>query len=138
MPESPAEPAAGPAAPAAAAGTVQPAAARRRLAASLLGAALLVAALLFLARELIAARVPEHRAALESLIREQTGLEVTFSQLTVRWGWYGPEAVFHRVALGEAGAPALLRAPELSVEPGRLAHGAQRTSRGRAHHASQS
>jgi len=66
---------------------VQPAGARRRLAASLLGAALLVAALLFLARELIAARVPEHRAALEALIREQTGLEVTFSQLTVRWGW---------------------------------------------------
>ena len=115
MPESPAEPAAGPAAPAAAAGAVQPAGARRRLAASLLGATLLVAALLFLARELIAARVPEHRAALEALIREQTGLEVTFSQLTVRWGWYGPEAVFHRVALGEAGAPALLRAPELSV-----------------------
>ena len=115
MPESPAEPVAGPAAVLAAAGPVQPAPARWRLVAAVLGGLALLVALAVIARELIAARVPQHRAALEELIRHETGLEVSFSQLSVRWGWYGPEAVFHRVALGELGAPALLRAPELSV-----------------------
>jgi uncharacterized protein YhdP len=64
---------------------------------------------------MIAARVPQHRAALEDLIRHETGLELTFSELTVRWGWYGPEAVFHHVTLAETGAPTLLRASELVV-----------------------
>ena len=90
------EPAAGPAAASAAAGALQPA---RRAAALALAAcsarALLAGGAAVPRARLIAARVPEHRAALEQLIREQTGLEVTFSQLTVRWGWYGPEAVFH-------------------------------------------
>jgi len=60
--------------------------------------------------------VPQHRAALEELIRQQTGLNVSFSELGVRWGWYGPEAVFHGVVLAEpAGRGALLRAPQLIV-----------------------
>lgn len=115
MPESPAEPVAGPAAEVAAAGPLQPAPSRWRLVAGILGGLLLLLALAVIAGELIAARVPQHRAALEELIRHETGLEVSFSQLSVRWGWYGPEAVFYRVALGEFGAPPLLRAPELSV-----------------------
>ncbi len=70
----------------------------------------------FLGYELALARVPEHRATLERLLRAQTGLDVRFSQLGVRWGWYGPEAVFRDVELGEPGrARVLLRAPELTV-----------------------
>jgi uncharacterized protein YhdP len=88
---------------------------RVRLLAALIGAVLALAALLIGGRELIAARVPQHRAALEELIRHETGLEVTFSRLSVRWGWYGPEAVFHAVTLGEREAPAFLRATELVV-----------------------
>ena len=43
-------------------------------------------------------------------------LEVRFRSLAVRWGWYGPEAVFQDVELGEPGrAGVLLRAPRLSV-----------------------
>src|SRR5476651_1594429 len=69
-----------------------------------------------LAYQLTAARVPEHRAALERLVRAQTGLDLRFEELGLRWGWYGPEAVFSRVELGEPGrANALLRAPELIV-----------------------
>ena len=83
--------------------------------AALLGGALLLAALLILGRELIAAQVPQHRAALEEFIRHETGLEITFSRLSVRWGWYGPEAVFDSVALGEPAAPAVLRAAQLIV-----------------------
>jgi len=84
--------------------------------AALLGGALLLAALLILGRELIAAQVPQHRAALEEFIRHETGLEITFSRLSVRWGWYGPEAVFHSVVLGEpGGAGPLLSAPQLVV-----------------------
>jgi uncharacterized protein YhdP len=86
-----------------------------RLLGTLLGAALALALLLLIARELIAARVPEHRAALEQLIREQTGLQITFGRLALRWGWYGPEAVFRDVTLGEAGGAALLHATELTV-----------------------
>ena len=44
------------------------------------------------------ARVPQHRAALERQVRAQTGLDVRFNELGVRLGWYGPEAVFRRVA----------------------------------------
>src|SRR4029077_9955915 len=83
--------------------------------AALLGGALLLAALLILGRELIAAQVPQHRAALEEFIRHETGLEITFSRLSVRWGWYGPEAVFDSAALGEPRAPAVLRAAQVVV-----------------------
>jgi uncharacterized protein YhdP len=71
---------------------------------------------LLAAYELAAARVPQHRAALEELIRYQTGLEVRFTGLRVRWGWYGPEALFEDVELGEPqGRGMLLRAPRLIV-----------------------
>jgi uncharacterized protein YhdP len=89
----------------------------------------LLAAFMVLAYQLAAARVPEHRAALERLVRAQTGLDLRFEELGLRWGWYGPEALFTRVELGEPGrAQALLRAPELvvafdawgSVQSGRL------------------
>src|SRR4051812_29455978 len=81
----------------------------------LLGMGALFTLILF-AYELARARVPQHRAALERLVRGQTGLDVRFTELGLRWGWYGPEAVFHRVELDEPGnAEALLRAPELVV-----------------------
>ena len=86
-----------------------------RLVTTFLGAALALALLLIVARELIAARVPEHRAALEQLLREQTGLEISFGRLALRWGWYGPEAVFRDVTLGEAGGATLLHAAQLTV-----------------------
>jgi uncharacterized protein YhdP len=86
-----------------------------RLLSTVLAAALALTLLLILARELIAARVPEHRAALEQLLREQTGLELTFGRLAVRWGWYGPEARLRNVTLGEPGEPPLLSAAELTV-----------------------
>lgn len=75
-------------------------------------AALLI--VVVLAYQLALARVPEHRATLERLLHSQTGLDVRFSQLGVRWGWYGPEAVFRNVELGEP-RQVLLRAPELTV-----------------------
>jgi uncharacterized protein YhdP len=82
--------------------------------------ALAVACALFLlllaAYELAAARVPQHRAALEQLIRHQTGLEIRFAALAVRWGWYGPEARFEDVELGERPGDGLrLRAHRLIV-----------------------
>jgi uncharacterized protein YhdP len=77
----------------------------------------LLAGFIILGYQLTAARVPEHRAALERLVRAQTGLDLRFQELGLRWGWYGPEAVFSRVELGEPGrAHVLLRAPELIVE----------------------
>ena len=79
-------------------------------------AAVLVAAGL-IAWTLALARMPQHRAALEELIHSQTGLEVRFSELGLRWGWYGPEAVFRGVELAEPGAAGvLLRAPTLLVD----------------------
>src|SRR3569833_1248764 len=75
-----------------------------------------VFALVFFAYELALSRVPQHRAALERLVRSQTGLDVRFTELGLRWGWYGPEAVFRHVELDEPGSSeALLRAPELVV-----------------------
>ena len=69
-----------------------------------------------LAYELALARVPQHRARLERLVRAHTGLDVRFNELNLRWGWYGPEAVFHRVELGEPGrSNVLVRAPQLIV-----------------------
>lgn len=74
-----------------------------------------LAALLLLGAQLISARIPEQRAALEQLLREETGLEVTFQALTVHWGWYGPEARFHEVTLAPPGQPPLLHATRLAV-----------------------
>lgn len=69
-----------------------------------------------LAYELALAKVPQHRARLERLVRAHTGLDVRFNELNLRWGWYGPEAVFHRVELGEPGhSDVLVRAPQLIV-----------------------
>jgi uncharacterized protein YhdP len=69
-----------------------------------------------LAYQLALARVPQHRAVLERLVQSQTGLDVRFGELGLRWGWYGPEAVFRRVELSEPGQPnVLLRAPQLTV-----------------------
>ncbi len=75
----------------------------------------LVVATVVLAFAMIAARVPQHRAALEQLIRRETGLELSFSGLSVRWGWYGPEAVFHDISVGAARPGPALHAPELIV-----------------------
>jgi len=81
-----------------------------------LAGTVLPAAAAVLAYALAAARVPEQRAALEQLLRAETGLEVRFSELALRWGWYGPEAVFRGVQLGESGeARTLLTAPQLVV-----------------------
>jgi uncharacterized protein YhdP len=114
--ETPAQPATGPGALSAAAAAARPAGAHLRLALVLIGAAALLLAALLMAYELARARVPQHRAALEDLIRHETGLQVRFSELSVRWGWYGPEAIFHNVELGEPGTRAsLLRAPRLIV-----------------------
>src|ERR1700758_4589183 len=113
---APLEPATGPVAPGAGGAEARPARRRLLLAASALSGTLILGAVIVIAWELAAARVPQHRAALEQLIREQTGLDVTFSELSVRWGWYGPEAVFDRVVLGErGGGGSLLRAPRLVV-----------------------
>jgi len=90
----------------------------RYLGCALLGSAALAlfAGFMVLAYQLTAARVPQNRAALEHLVRAQTGLDLRFDELGLRWGWYGPEAVFSRVELGEPGrANVLLRAPELVV-----------------------
>jgi len=110
----PADAAAGTDAPAA----VQPGAARahtlvRVTLITLAGVALLVTVALF-TYALAAARVPQQRATLENLLHAETGLDVRFSELRLRWGWYGPEAVFEGVELHEPGAArALLTAPEL-------------------------
>jgi len=79
-----------------------------------LATAVALAALALFAYALAAARVPQYRATLESLVRAETGLDVRFSALSLRWGWYGPEAVFQDVELRERGAATLLlRAPQL-------------------------
>ena len=110
----PADSAAGTDAPAAG----QPGAARARtlvrvLLITLAGATLLATVILF-TYAIAAARVPEHRATLETLVHAETGLDVRFSELRLRWGWYGPEAVFQGVELHEPGeARALLTAPQL-------------------------
>jgi uncharacterized protein YhdP len=66
--------------------------------------------------QLALARIPEHRAALERLVRARTGLDVRFNELGLRWGWYGPEIVFSSVELGEPGRSSmLLRAGALIV-----------------------
>ena len=110
-----------------------------RLALVALGGVLALLLTAVLAYQLAAARVPQHRAALEELIRHETGLEVSFSELSVRWGWYGPEAVFHGVELGEPeAAQRLLRAPRLIVglDPWRMVRSG--AAGGRPHHAGES
>ncbi len=107
----------------AAAGTDAPAAAQpgaprartlvRVMLITLAGVSLLATVALF-TYALAAARVPQHRATLENLVHAETGLDVRFSELRLRWGWYGPEAVFEGVELHEPGeARTLLTAPEL-------------------------
>ncbi len=87
-----------------------------RVAALVMAGALVFFGIVLLAYELAVARVPQHRAALERLVRAQTGLDIRFDELGLRWGWYGPEAVFRRVELGELQRyTVLLRAPELVV-----------------------
>jgi uncharacterized protein YhdP len=87
-----------------------------RLALWLASAAAALLAVVLVGYELALARVPEHRAALERLIKSQTGLDLRFSELGLRWGWYGPEAVFRRVELGEPGSlRPLVRTSELIV-----------------------
>ena len=79
-----------------------------------LAAASLLATMALLTYALAAASVPERRATLENLVHAETGLDVRFSELRLRWGWYGPEAVFRRVELREPGAARpLLTAPQL-------------------------
>jgi uncharacterized protein YhdP len=84
-----------------------------------LGAGVTVLTLLimmWLVYELAAERLPRHRAALEHLVREQTHLDLRFAELQLRWGWYGPEAVFRDVELGVPMAgTVLVRAPQLIV-----------------------
>lgn len=110
----PADSAAGTDAPAA----VQPGEVRARtlvrvMLVTLAGTSLLATVILF-TYALAAARVPEHRATLETLVHAETGLDVRFSELKLRWGWYGPEAVFQSIELHEPGAArALLSAPQL-------------------------
>jgi uncharacterized protein YhdP len=102
--------------------------ARLRVALLALGALLTLPAMLLIGYELAAARVPQQRAALEDLIRHETGLEVHFSSLSLRWGWHGPEAVLQAVELeAPASGALLLRAPRLSIglDLWRMARGAQ-------------
>src|SRR5271169_1191331 len=79
-------------------------------------AALVVGGIGLLTYQLALASIPQHRAALERLVRARTGLAVRFNELGLRWGWYGPEAVFGAVELGEPGrSDVLLRATALIV-----------------------
>lgn len=128
---TPAEPAVAPTAAVAAGVAVQRRTAPLRVALLAVLSLLSLAVLVGVAYELAAARVPQHRAALEELIRQETGLEVRFAQLSLRWGWYGPEAVFHGVELGEPGGAALLRAPRLTValDPWRMVRSGQLEAR---------
>jgi hypothetical protein len=80
------------------------------------GTLLTLLVMVWLVYELAAERLPRHRAALESLVRDQTHLDLRFAQLRLRWGWYGPEAVLSDVELGEPIAgPVVVRAPQLVV-----------------------
>jgi len=79
-------------------------------------AVVLLAGVGFFTYQMALARIPEHRAALERLVRARTGLDVRFNELALRWGWYGPEAVFSEVELGEPSrSSVLLRASALVV-----------------------
>lgn len=74
------------------------------------------------------ARMPQQRAAVENLLRAQTGLDVRYGRLAVRLGFYGPEAEFGNVEMRRPGAAApLLRAPRMVArfEIWRLLRGGQ-------------
>jgi uncharacterized protein YhdP len=86
-----------------------------RLSVASLAAAAAALAIGLMAYRLALARVPQYRATLEHLVHARTGLEVVFNELGLRWGWYGPEAVFREVELGEPGRASVLRARELIV-----------------------
>lgn len=93
-------------------------------------ASVALAALLALAAAWISAlaRVPQQRAAVERLLRAQTGLEVRYDRLVVRLGFYGPEAEFSNVEMLRPGSAApLLRAPRMIArfESWRLLRGGQ-------------
>src|ERR1700758_4226596 len=79
---APLAPAAGRAPQAAANAEAAPARRPLRLAVLAIGGATILGAVAVIAWELAAARVPQHRAALEELIREQTGLDVSFHGLS--------------------------------------------------------
>jgi hypothetical protein len=95
-------------------------------------ASIAFAALLALAAAWISAlaRVPQQRAAVERLLRAQTGLDVSYGRLVVRLGFYGPEAEFGNIEMRRpglaTGAP-LLRAPRMVArfESWRLLRGGQ-------------
>src|SRR5215472_3035711 len=110
----PAEAAVGTDAPAVSAPGLPRARALIRVTLITLAAASLLATAAVLTYALAAASVPERRATLENLLHAETGLDVRFSELRLRWGWYGPEALFRRVDLREPGAARpLLTAPQL-------------------------
>ena len=93
-------------------------------------ASLAVAALLALVTTWTAAlaRVPQQRAAVERLLRAQTGLDVSYGRLVVRLGFYGPEAEFSDLEMRRPGTDApLLRAPRMVArfESWRLLRGGQ-------------
>src|SRR6187455_2537717 len=78
---------------------------------------LLLGALGIAFTRVIAARVPEQRAALEKLITERTGLAVRFDDVHFSWGLNGTSAVFTRVVLTDPNAGRVrVVAPELRVE----------------------
>src|SRR3569833_2457135 len=74
-----------------------------RVAALALAGVVAFLGIVLLAYELAEAREHKHRAALERLVRAQTGLDIRFVELCLRWGWFGPEAVLRRVELWEPG-----------------------------------
>ena len=74
------------------------------------------------------ARLPEQRAMLERLLQSQSGLDVRYSRLVVRLGFYGPEAQLSGVEVRRAGeAEPLLLAPRvvLRFESWRLLRGGE-------------
>lgn len=79
-----------------------------------LAAALLVAAAIGVAYAAALARLPEQRARIEALLERETGLAVRFSGMSLRLGFYGPEAEFTNLTLSspEDGA-VLLQAASL-------------------------
>ncbi|MBS0365134.1 MAG: hypothetical protein JSR67_04830 [Proteobacteria bacterium] len=86
----------------------------RRTVLSAVAGVLALVAMLALTAALVVARIPERQAALQELIRRETGLDLSFRRLSVAWGWYGPEAVFHDVTLADPRHGAIrLQAPQL-------------------------